>query len=308
MDNDSFSLPRLLSEGDNFPAWCERLDKKLRVEGLNGSECEDSESWKQRENDEQWKKKCRRAADFICTQLTPSILDRICSQDRLLPSTLLNRCRALCRPFNFLGLPEKVRNQIYYEILARETDFDRNIRDKRPHLSILEVSKQVRREALSIYTSNTLFYFYESEADAKKKYRQQLIIDAIHAWASKELGRGKVQNLRRLSLCFPTLGPAGKRMFRDIDFEYSPEKGLSYTISGGCQLEAKSMARLDKHVAKTRMFSQMQSLQGQILLTAVLLGSEIWERGMLKWEASGAKKVQERMGMGETEGAGEFQE
>lgn len=143
-------------------------------------------------------KTSEQAAAHVCSMTSVALLKRVPDEVRWNCSRLMETLKGLMMPFRFLELPAEVRARVYgllwpkvFKIAGHDSG-----RDRLP--PVLQVSSQIRQEALPLFYSNTKFSI-KIDADEYPLGRDYIERDLLIRW-SRSAVAGNAKHLTSLML------------------------------------------------------------------------------------------------------------
>ncbi|CAK4033247.1 Hypothetical predicted protein [Lecanosticta acicola] len=267
----------LLYEG-NYDEWVARMDAILHVNGFEMYvSTHHLDFWQGFVGLPEWTQGRQDAAAIVCSQISPALRRRVLNfkdlpQNRIVdPFGLLSR---IARPFPYLWkLPSEVRNTVYGYALGIHGENSISIcEDYRRWPALLQVSREVRGEALKLYFSkgNFCLRLYQSVADTDRSDHME---NYLWPWL-RIIVRDNLKHLSRF-----TLECEVDRDVRIVKFAFS--EGV-LTVRHPKRLSSDSKTELGQKMSAAVNLSRLLNIGGESIALALLMDPHLWDSSTLK--------------------------
>lgn len=203
------------------------------------------------------------------------------------PCPLWQSLESQSKPFRLLDLPAELRNSIYRMAFNGQ---DHVIGPKNKHTrlhALLQVSKQIRQEALPLYWACTTLVSLRSSYVLRQASSTGHGVELRLASWLDTAAKSHMRHLRsfRFHLAGSTASarPGGLRArTKHLLFTFNKSNGLEVEVKMG-KLAPVSLTRLEEHVARVERDRKIVDLQGECIFLALLSEPKLWNNGELEW-------------------------
>lgn len=286
MSNSEDLIASGLLYGSNYNDWKISIDAKLRMHGLELFATQFRSPYNEDYSKEEWTEKSAEAANVIRVEVTFTLLRRVPEGEIKNAKRLMNRLEALATRFRFLDLPAELRNRVYGYLIDSEHN---NVicprkRCQTQYSAVTKASMQLRKESLPImYARSTFrFDFTVSSGEVTSEYS---ISTAIQKWSSRQ-DPSQLKLLRHVVIKDNFRKQYTKDVHaKNIKLWYSKKDGFSAQPYGVAFIR-ESQELFQEHMKATESIRQMFSMQGEIIILALISHPRLWKSGNLKVKAS----------------------